>query len=393
MSSKLDKIDRRDFLGTAGAALAAALISGESRAFSYNKAVNEMLVYVGTYTSGGAEGIYVLKLDVGSGDVTRIGTIKAVVDPSFLTTDSQDRFLYAVNETNEYEGKASGAVSAFLIEEDGGLRFINRVPSLGGSPCHLTVSANDKFVLVANYMGGNVAVFPVRPDGGLGQSVDLKQHQGSGPNKERQEAPHAHSVYLDAKNRFALVADLGLDKVMIYNFDPASGKLSSNTSFALKPGAGPRHLALHANGRFAYVINELDCTITVAAYDPKLGSLKELQAVTTLPNGFSGQNTCAEIVVSPSGKYVYGSNRGHDSIVSYSIDKLTGKLTFLERVPTGGKTPRNFTIDPTGKYLLAANQNSGDVTIFRIDKNTGRIQSTGKKIDIPAPVCLRIIPV
>jgi len=384
-----DKLDRRDFLIAAGAGLASAALTRAVRPYITGKS---MLVYVGTYTSKGAEGIYVLKMDIASGELTKLGPIKDVVEPSFLTTDSQGRFVYAVNETNEYEGKPSGAVSAFVIEEDGGLRLINRVPSLGGSPCHLTVSANDKFVLVANYMGGNVAVFPVHPDGGLGPNVDLKQHQGSGPNKERQEAAHAHEIVLDAKNKFALAVDLGIDKVVIYKFDPASGRLSPNSSFPAKPGAGPRHVALHPNGRFAYVINELDCTITAAAYDSKVGSLTEIQTVKTLPDGFSGANTCAEIVISSSGKHLYGSNRGHDSIVSFSIDAMTGKLSYIEHVSSGGTTPRNFTIDPSGKYLLAANQNSGNITLFSVDRNTGRLRPTGKKIDIPAPVCLRIIP-
>jgi len=389
MVFKSKKLDRRDFLVAAGGGLASAALTRSVRPYI---TARWMLVYVGTYTSHGAEGIYGLKLDLASGELTKLGVVRDVVEPSFLTTDSQNHYVYAVNETNEYEGKPSGAVSAFLIEEDGGLRLINKVPSLGGSPCHITVSANDKFVLVANYMGGNVAVFPVRPDGGLGPNVDLKQHQGSGPNKDRQEAAHAHEIVLDAKNRFAFAVDLGIDKVISYKFDPVSGKLSPNSSFVSKPGAGPRHIALHPNGRFAYLINELDCTITAAAYDSKLGSLRELQTVKTLPDGFSGANTCAEIVVSPSGKHLYGSNRGHDSIVSFSIDGVTGKLTYIEHVSSDGTTPRNFTIDPTGKYLLAANQNSGGVTVFSVDKNTGRLRSTGKKVDIPAPVCLRIIP-
>jgi 6-phosphogluconolactonase len=394
MSASLDKFNRRDFLRAAGAGLAGTTLLGRARASSFVPAVKQMLVYVGTYTSHGAEGIYVLNLALDSGALTKIGVIKDVIEPSFLTTDSSNSLLYTVNETNEYDGKPSGAVTAFLIEEDAGLRVINKVPSLGGSPCHITVSANDKFVLVANYMGGNVSVFPVRPDGGLGPSVELKQHQGSGPNKDRQEAAHAHAIVLDPKNKFALAADLGIDKVMLYKFDSVTGKLSANAVpfFSSKAGAGPRHLAFHPNGKYVYIVNELDCTITATAYDAKLGSLTELQTVPTLPSGFSGANTCAEIVVSPSGNCVYVSNRGHDTIVSYGIDKATGKLTYIEHVSTGGKTPRNFTIDPTGKFLLAANQNSGDIAVFNIDANTGRLRSTGKKIDIPAPVCVRIVP-
>ena len=394
MSSKLDKIDRRDFLGTAGAALAATLIAGESRAFSFNKAVNDMLVYVGTYTSGGAEGIYVLKLDLGSGELTKVATVKDVVEPSYLTTDGRNRFLYAVNETNEFEGKPSGAVSAFSIEKDGSLKFINKVPSFGASPCHVIVSANDKFVLVANYMGGNLVVFPVRPDGGLGQYVELKQDHGSGPNKDRQEAAHAHSVYLDSKNKFALSADLGIDRVMIYKFDEANGKLMPDAIpfYSAKPGAGPRHLAFHPDGKFVYIINELDCTITAAAYDAKIGALKEIQTTTTLPSGFSGENTCAEIAVSPNGKFLYGSNRGHDSIAVFKIDESTGMLTAVDRTPTQGKTPRNFGIDPSGNFLLAANQDSDTVVVFRIDTQTGKLKPTGQRLEAPRPVCVKFVP-
>lgn len=352
-----------------------------------------MLVYVGTYTSGGAEGIYVLKLNLASGELLPWRTIKGVTEPSFLSIDNKDRYVYAVNETMEFNGKPGGALSAFSIDQkDGSLKFIDQVPSLGAAPCNVVVSNDGKFVLVANYMGGNVSVFPVHPDGGLGESVSLKQHAGTGPNKDRQEAPHAHSITLDAKNRFAVAADLGTDKLIVYKFDTATGKLSPNSQYATKLGAGPRHFTFSHNGRFAYLINELDCTISALSYDAERGMLTELQTVKTLPENFSAQNTCADIHMSPSGKFLYGSNRGHDSIVSFAIDERKGKLTYIEHTPTGGKTPRNFAIDPTGKFLLAANQNSGSITVFAIDAQNGRLSPTGKKIDIPAPVCLKLVP-
>jgi 6-phosphogluconolactonase len=396
MPNKPSRSSRRYFLLTAGAGIAGASLaaSGIARPGRYPE-VKEMLVYVGTYTSGGSEGIYILKLDLLSGKLSLLQTVKGVVEPSFLSIDRQRRYLYAVNETTEFDGKPSGAVSAFSIDQaSGGLKFLDQVPSLGGAPCHIAVTNNGRYVLVANYMGGNVSVFPVRSDGGLDRSVNLVQHVGTGPNKERQESAHVHSITLDSKNNFAFVADLGIDKIMIYRFDDKTGKLEPNTpgSLVSKPGAGPRHFTFDQSGKFAYVINELDCTISALSYDEEKGILKEIQTVTTLPANYSGANTCADIHISPSGKFLYGSNRGHDSIASYSIDKNTGKLTFIEHVSTGGKTPRNFAIDPTGTYLLAANQNSGTITLFKIDKDSGKLKSSGQSIQVPAPVCLKLIP-
>jgi 6-phosphogluconolactonase len=394
MPFRSGKFTRRDFLLTGGAGVAGAALSASAAGRSGARILSkEMLVYVGTYTSGGAEGIYILKLNMESGELTRLQMIKGVTEPSFLSIDNKRRYLYAVNETVEFNGRPSGAVSAFSVNQaDGSLRFLNQVPSLGGAPCHIAVANSGKFVLVANYVGGNVSVFPVRSNGGLGESVSLVQHTGTGPKKDRQESAHAHSITLDAKNRFAFAADLGIDKIMIYKFDAGTGKLSSNSTFAAKPGAGPRHFTFHQNGKFAYVINELDCTITALSYDAKNGLLKDIQTMMTLPENYVGQNTCADIHISPSGKFLYGSNRGHDSIVSYAIDQKTGKLTYVEHVSTGGKTPRNFAIDPTGKYLLAANQNSGVITVFGINDETGRLRSTGRKLDVPTPVCLKLVP-
>ncbi len=271
---------------------------------------------------------------------------------------------------------------------------MNKQPSLGGAPCHVSVSDNGKFVLVANYVGGNVAVFPVEKDGKLGASIDLEQHSGSGANKERQEAAHAHSIMLDENNRFVFANDLGIDKVMIYEFDKQSGKLKPNSAqpfYQTKAGAGPRHFKFHPNEKFAFVINELDMTISSLAYNAKQGMLKEIQIVPTLPADFSGANTCADIHVAPNGKFLYGSNRGHDSIVSYRIDEKTGKLEYVEHTSTGGKTPRNFAIDPDGQFLLAANQNSDSIVVFRIDEKSGKLEPTGKTAQVPSPVCLKLI--
>lgn len=396
MKYKKNDFNRRDFLTTIGGAALLSLANfGDVRA-AENRNVKEMLVYIGTYTSGKSksEGIYIYKLNLLIGELKPYKTIKNVVEPSFLAIDKQHRYLYAVNETEKFEGKNSGAISAFVINQtDGNLQFLNKQPSLGGAPCHVSISDNGKFVLVANYLGGNVAVFPVEKDGELGALIDLEQHSGTGANKDRQESAHAHSINFDKSNRYTVACDLGIDKILIYRFDSKTGKLQPNEQpfFQTKAGAGPRHFAFHQNGKSAFVINELDSTITTFFYDGEHGTLKENQTVPTLPADFSGANTCADIHVSPNGKFLYGSNRGHDSIVSYRIDKK-GKLEFIEHTLTGGKTPRNFAIDPTGKFLLAANQNSDSIVVFRIDEKSGKLSRTGNTVQVPMPVCLKLIP-
>jgi 6-phosphogluconolactonase len=385
---------RRQFVQNTGAGMLGIALSNSLIDDKQEKG-RELLLYVGTYTSGKSEGIYVYKFNLASGELTRHGVTKDVVNPSYLVIDARRKFLYAVNETTESGGKKSGAISAFAIDQKSGeLKFINQQLSMGGAPCHLITTRDGKFVLTANYVGGNVAVLPVRADGGLGEAVEMKQHQGTGPNQRRQEAAHAHNIILDHSERFAFVCDLGIDKVMIYRFDKVSGKLTPNAQpFAsLKPGAGPRHLTFHPHGRYAYVINELNSTITAFSYNKGQGTLSELQSVPTLPADFSGENSCADIHVHPSGGRLYGSNRGHDSIVVYAIDERTGKLNYLQHHPTGGHTPRNFAIDPTGKFLLMANQRTDNVTVAHIDALSGRLTPTGQSAEIPAPVCLKMIP-
>ncbi|HEY8562409.1 MAG TPA: lactonase family protein [Pyrinomonadaceae bacterium] len=391
MSNK-NKYTRREFLGTGLAGAAMLTLAGRGEAQTKRK---EMLLYIGTYTSSGkSQGIYVHRFDAETGALTPLHTIANVAEPSFLTLDKDRRYLYAVNELLEYEGKKSGAVSAFAIDrKTGNLRFLNRQPSLGGAPCYITASKNQKFVLVANYLGGNVSVYPVGKDGKIGASVDLAQHTGIGPNKDRQEAAHAHSITLDRNNRFAFAADLGIDKLMIYRFDDKTGKLAPNEAQAFyqtKPGAGPRHFSFHENGKLAFLINELDLTITSLTYDETAGTLKEIQTVPTLPAGASTDGvTTADIHISPKGKFLYGSNRGHNSLVSYKIDENTGRLEYIEHVSTGGRKPRNFAIAPDGKFLLVANQDSDNIVVFRIDEKTGKLQSTGNVAQVPVPVCLK----
>ena len=382
---------RRKFLGLTSLGVLGLSLPAHL-GFSHFRSTRELLVYVGTYTSGRSEGIYICRFDLSSGELRRVGVAKGVVNPSFLAIDRQRRFLYAVSEVKEFQGQPSGSVSSFSIDQKtGALKFLNQQPSSGSGPCYLTIDESGRFVLVANYEGGSVAVLPVR-DGSLGAPVDMIQHQGSSVDPERQKGPHAHCVLLDKADRYAFVPDLGLDKIMIYRFDARSAKLTPNKErwAQLKPGAGPRHFTFHPNGRWGYVINELDSTMTAFTYDRARGMLTETQMLSTLPADFSGKNSCADVHVSPSGKYLYGSNRGHDSIVVFSIDQATGSLALVEHVSTQGKTPRNFAIDPTGTFLLAANQHSDSVVSFRIDTTSGKLTATGHVTEIPTPVCLRM---
>jgi 6-phosphogluconolactonase len=352
------------------------------------------LVYVGTYTGSGSQGIYAYRLYLSSGALTPIGLAADSTNPSFLAVHPNRTLLYAVNEVDQFDNQKSGAVSAFKIDAvTGKLRLLNQKASGGGGPCYLSVDKAGKSLLLANYGGGSVSVFPIEGDGALGKASAFIQHSGRGSDPQRQEGPHAHSINLDAANRFAVAADLGLDKLLVYRFDAVKGTLAPNDPpFAsLRPKSGPRHFAFHPQGRFAYVINELSSTVTAFAYDADHGVLKELQTVSTLPNGFSGENSTAEVQVHPSGKFLYGSNRGHDSIVVFKIDGEKGTLQLIEIQSTHGKEPRNFGIDPSGSFLLAANQNSGNVVVFRIDAKTGRLSATGNSVEVNSPVCVKFV--
>jgi len=357
----------------------------------------QYLVYFGTYTGGGkSKGIYLSRMDTPTGKLTEAELAAETANPSFLAIHPSRKFLYAVGEMGAFGGKKTGAVSAFAIGADGKLTLLNQVSSGGAGPCHLVVDKTGKCVLVANYSGGSVATLPIQADGKLAEATSVIQHVGSSVNPQRQKGPHAHSINLDAANRFAFAADLGLDKVLVYRLDPDKATLTANDppSASVKPGAGPRHFAFHPTGKFAYVINEMDCTLTGFSYDAQRGALEELQTVSTLPDGQSvlPAYSTAEVLVHPSGKFVYGSNRGHDTIVVFAI-AADGKLTYVEHQPTQGKTPRNFAMDPTGAYLLAENQGSDTVVVFRIDAQTGRLTATGQVVNVPAPVCAKFMPV
>ncbi len=355
-----------------------------------NVRAETLRVFVGTYTGGSSEGIYAFGFDNRSGEVT--GKILAAKseNPSFLVPSPDGRFLYAVNETDRWKGQPGGFLTAFSIEGvDGSLRELNQQSAGGAAPCHLTIDASGRCVLAANYTGGSTVVLPVDRDGSLRPRSALIQHRGSSVNASRQKEPHAHSVNLSPDGRHAYVADLGTDRIYIHRFDPVAGTLTPAMpdSVALAPGSGPRHFAFAPDGRRAFVINEILSTLTGFSVDRKTGALAEVDTVTTLPGGPVAGNSTAQVCVHPDGRFVYGSNRGDDSIVVHAVGK-NGRMTFVERVPTGGKTPRNFNLDPSGRFLWAANQSSDSISIFRVDGRTGRLTPHGKPVTVGSPVCV-----
>jgi len=362
-------------------------------------------VFVGTYSEpilfgtgqilqGQGKGIHAFRLDAQNGALVPSNVTENVRNPSYIAFDRKRRFLYCVNEFKEFEGAASGAVSAFRIDQNTGeLTFLNMKASRGTDPCHLMVDATGRHVLIANFASGSICVLPIEPDGSLGSATDFIQHEGSSVDPKRQAGPHAHAVEIDPANRYAFVPDLGLDKVMIYQFDAEAGKLVPNEHqpwISVLPGAGPRQLVFHPTGQFAFLINELNSTMTAYRYDAERGSLRELNTLSTLPEGFSGQSTCAEVQIAPSGKFLYGSNRGHDSIAIFAIDDQ-GQIRVVGHESTRGKIPRNFEISPGGDFLAAANQDTNNVVMFRVDQDTGALTATGEEVAVGTPVCVRFM--
>ena len=350
----------------------------------------EYWVYIGTYTGPQSKGIYAFHFDADSGKMDPVILAAELTRPSFLTIHPNRKYLYAVSETG------TSTVTAFEINpKSGTLTLLNTVAAKGSSACHLVVDATGKSLVVANYGSGSVAAFRVGADGRLSESTAQMQHSGSGPDPRRQSGPHAHGVFLSSDNRFVFVPDLGLDKVFTYRLDPAQATLAANDPpFAtVPPGSGPRHLAFHPNGKFAYTVNEMKSSVTVFSFDQAKGALTSLQTVSNLPEGYTGSDNSAEIDVDAAGKFLYASNRGHDSITIYQIDSAKGTLTTVDRVLTQGKTPRGFKIDPTGRYLFAANQDSGSVVVFKRDAATGRLTPTGQTVNVGSPVCIQFLPV
>jgi 6-phosphogluconolactonase len=356
----------------------------------------DYLVYIGTNISSPQENtIYLYHLSPTTGELLPLGAMKGGAQPTYLTMDAAHRHLYAVSETQTFLGAPGGGVSALAIApRTAMLTMLNQQPSTGASPCYISFDHTGKNVLVANYSSGNVAVLPVRPDGQLAPPSAADQHQApTGPHKN-QDKPHAHSFLPSPDNRYVFSADLGTDKVYGYQLDAASGKLTplATPAFTAKPGAGPRHLTFHPNGRWAYLENELNSTVTALAYDAKAGTFQEIESQSTLPAGFTGNNAGADVHVSPDGRFVYTSNRGDNSLAVFQIAPADGRLTLVQHVSTQGNWPRNFALDPSGRVLLVANQNSNDVFTYTIDKQTGKLTPTGKSVSVPSPMFVEVVP-
>lgn len=386
---------RRDFLAASAISLIGLTRGSESTALRGEAQMNGGLLYVGTYTEGGrSEGIYLVRMDRRSGQLRRVGSVDAGANPSFLAIHPNGRVLYAVNELEKYNARASGAVSAFAIARDtGGLTRLNEQPSEGGAPCYVSVDRSGRVVLIANYVGGSIALLPIQANGALAPAAQVVQHTGKGPNAERQEAAHAHCILAGPSNRFVLAADLGVDRVFVYRLDLDGKSLGhvEGGDAVMRPGAGPRHIAFHPTRPLVFVANELDSTVATLRFDAERGALSPLDTRSTVPPGWTGSNYPADIHVAASGRTLYVSNRGHNSIAVFSVAESTGALMLDQVVSTEGDWPRNFSLDPTGRWVLVANQRSDSVVVFGRDPNSGRLTPTRQQVAIPSPVCLRFL--
>ncbi|HEY4983753.1 MAG TPA: lactonase family protein [Verrucomicrobiae bacterium] len=350
----------------------------------------DMFVYFGSHRSGPNIGFSLAHFDPDTGALTKPEFLLEVSAPAFFVIHPDGQHLYTCNSGNP------GGVSAYEIEpRNGQLKFLNRVPAGGADTSYVSLDQTARYVFAANYQGGNIAVFALKPDGSIGDRTAFVQHTGSSVNPQRQTHPYAHSIIADPSNRFVLAANLGVDKVFVYHFNEKDGSLQTNDPpFAtVKPGSGPRHVKFHPNGRWVYVISEIASTVTAFNWNSTNGTLTEFQTVSALPDDFKGTSTCAEIEVHPKGKFLYASNRGHDSLAVFAIDQATGKLTLVEHVSSGGKTPRNFAFDPTGKWILCSNHGSDNAVVFRVDESTGKLTQTGPPVSVPYPFCERFLPV
>jgi 6-phosphogluconolactonase len=355
---------------------------------------NHVTVYIGAYTDGKSQGLSLGDLDITTGQLTLTGTAASLPNPSFLAVDPQRLRLYSVSEVDDFGGQHSGAVSAYALDSDTGIpTLLNSRSSGGAGPCHLSVDPAGRFVLAANYGGGSVVLLPLLEDGSLAETSAVTSHAGSSVHPTRQSSPHAHFIAMDPASRYALALDLGTDAIEVYEVDVAQNRpaLRPWSRIPVRAGGGPRHLEFHPTGRYLYVINELDSTLTAYRYDQQQGSLTEIQSLSTLPPGFTGSNFPSEIHFHPSGLFLYGSNRGHDSIAMFRVDPETGQMTLRDIAPACGRTPRGFAIDPTGAFVVAAHQNTDSIVTFTIDPVTGDLAPTGCRVRVPNPVCVRFL--
>lgn len=370
-------LTRRQF-GISAAGITAQLTTATA-------ADKETLTYIGTYTRGGSKGIYAYRFNPQSGKLTDLGVAAETDNPSFLYVTPNGRYLYSVGEAG------TGTITSYRIDSGSGkLSQINQRPSGGSGPCHLTADRSGKYIALAHYGSGSTAVFPVGADGSLGEQSALVAHSGSSINKQRQTAPHAHSVNFSKNGKYLVVGDLGIDQYIVYAFDASKGTLTAHSTGKVQPGSGPRHFSFHPGYKFGFGDYEMTSEVGAFQWDESKGALTHIQTISTLPPDFKGNNSCAEILVHPSGKFVYASNRGHNSIAGFSIAN-DGKLTFLGATSTEGRTPRNFRIDSSGSWLIAANQDSGNMVVFRIDKATGKLAPSGEQAKVPFPVCIKFV--
>lgn len=350
----------------------------------------DMYVYFGTHRSGPGIGFSIAHFDTDTGALTKPEFIMEAVEPAFFVVPPDGKHLYTCNSGRP------GAISAYAIDpKSGHLTFLNQQPSGGDDPSYVCLDKTGRYALTANYLSGTIAALAIKPDGSLGDRTAFFQHTGSSVNPQRQMHPFAHSIIVDPSNRFVLVADLGVDKVFVYRFDEKTGSLTPNDPpfVTIKPGSGPRHVKFHPNGKWVYVISEIGSTVTGFNWDGAQGALTEFQTVSTLPEGFTNTSTCAELEIHPNGRFLYGSNRGHDSLAVFGIDETTGRLTPIQHVSTQGKTPRNFAFDPTAKWILCTNHGSNNAVVFRVDETTGRLTPVGQPVEVPYPFCERFLPV
>ena len=385
---------RRRFLSASGLGLLTfAVLTGCVRPASQSGSAKDYLLYIGTNVASEQENtVFLYRVSPTTGVFTRVSAMHGGASPTYLTLAPNRRFLYAVSETQTFRGAASGGVSTFAVDpHTGDLRLLNQQPSNGASPCYISLDHTNKVALVANYFGGNVSLLPIGSDGQLGTPT-TNQQEGHGPHKN-QTGPRAHCLIPDPANKFAFAVNLGTDRVYAYRLNAAAGQLTPlpEPAFVTKPGAGPRHLVFHPNGKLAYLINELNSTVTALAYDAANGRFRELQTVSALPASYTGENSCADIHVAPNGLFLYASNRGHNSIAVFAIDTSTGTLVPIQDVDTQGKTPRNFTLDPSGRLLLVANQGSNNVVSFRVDPQSGLLAPTGQSTEVPTPLFLQVV--
>lgn len=363
--------------------------------FMKRNEANTYILYVGTYSVRGSKGIYGYRFDPDSGSLTSLGAQAELINSSFLALSPNHNFLYAVSETSDYQGKQSGSLRAYRVDSTTGkLTFLNEVASLGAGPCYVSVDNTGRFVLITNFHGGSIAVFPILQDGKLGKASTFLQYSGSSQDPDRQRAPHPHAIHVTPDNRSVLVADLGLDKLFFYRLDVKDGLLAAAEApfVELSRGSGPRHFVFHPDAQRIYVLNEIKSTVSALLYDKTSRTPHVTQTISTLRSGYSGHNDASELQVDEFGRYLYLSNRGADDLGVYSIDASSGRLSPIQHISTGGRTPRYFAIDPTGKYVIAANEDSDNLVIFRKNESTGKLASTGQSVEVPSPVCLVFLP-